>query len=313
MSSDLREFIVESDQDQLRLDIFLGEQLDMTRSYIQKLVKNGCVSINSKPVKKAGEKLKSSDSVQIDIPEPEVLSVEPEKMDLNIVFEDDDLIVVDKPKGLVVHPSISTPNHTLVNGLMYHCADNLSGINGVMRPGIVHRIDKNTTGLLIVCKSDAAHTGLAKQFAEHTITRRYYAIVCDNLNTDEGTVDTFLGRNPKDRKKMAVFTSDNGSVKHAVTHYRVLDHLNNRYNYIECRLETGRTHQIRVHMSHIHHPVLGDDVYGGARPGEFSKLEGQTLHAGILGFTHPVTNQYMEFKSELPQYFENVLNKLKNK
>ncbi len=313
MNENNYEFTIDSTSDGLRLDIFLGERVDLTRSYIQKLIKSGNASINSKPVKKAGERLKTGDLLVFDVPEPEELSVEPENIPLDVVYEDDDVIIVDKPKNMVVHPGPAHPDHTLVNALLYHCAGNLSGINGVLRPGIVHRIDQNTTGLLVVCKNDKAHSNLAEQFSKHTITRRYQAVVCDNLTEDEGTIDTYIGRNPVDRKKMTTFKTEEIGTKRAITHYKVLDHLNNSYNHIECRLETGRTHQIRVHMSHIHHPVLGDDVYGGARPGPFKNLEGQTLHAGILGFIHPSTNQYMEFKSELPQYFVSVLERLKNK
>ena len=211
---------------------------------------------------------------------------------------------------MVVHPAPGHPDHTLVNGLLEHCHNRLSGINGILRPGIVHRIDRDTTGILIACKNDIAHRSLAEQFASHSITRRYQAIVYNNFKEEEGTIDHAIARNPSDRKKMCVVPEEKG--RHAVTHYRVLDHLNHRFNHIECRLETGRTHQIRVHMAYIHHPLLGDDVYGPGSVSGFSNLEGQTLHAGILGFVHPRTHQYMEFKSELPPYFVDLLNQLKN-
>ena len=236
------------------------------------------------------------------LPEPEELNVEPENIPLDILYEDDDLLVVNKPKGMVVHPAAGHSSGTLVNAVLYHCRGNLSGINGVLRPGIVHRIDMDTTGALVICKSDFAHQSLAEQLSVHSITRKYRAIVHGNLKEDEGTVRGAIGRHPTDRKKMAI-NERNG--KPAVTHYRVLEHFGN-YTYIECQLETGRTHQIRVHMASIGHPLLGDAVYGPKKC-PVKNLQGQTLHAMVLGFIHPRTGAYMEFEAPLPEYFSNLL------
>lgn len=236
------------------------------------------------------------------MPEPEELNVEPENIPLDILYEDDDLLVVNKPKGMVVHPAAGHSSGTLVNAVLYHCRGNLSGINGVLRPGIVHRIDMDTTGALVICKSDFAHQSLAEQLSVHSITRKYRAIVHGNLKEDEGTVRGAIGRHPTDRKKMAI-NERNG--KPAVTHYRVLERFGN-YTYIECQLETGRTHQIRVHMASIGHPLLGDAVYGPKKC-PVKNLQGQTLHAMVLGFIHPRTGAYMEFEAPLPEYFSNLL------
>ena len=236
------------------------------------------------------------------LPEPEELNVEPENIPLDILYEDDDLLVVNKPKGMVVHPAAGHSSGTLVNAVLYHCRGNLSGINGVLRPGIVHRIDMDTTGALVICKSDFAHQSLAEQLSVHSITRKYRAIVHGNLKEDEGTVRGAIGRHPTDRKKMAI-NERNG--KPAVTHYRVLERFGN-YTYIECQLETGRTHQIRVHMASIGHPLLGDAVYGQKKC-PVKNLQGQTLHAMVLGFIHPRTGAYMEFEAPLPEYFSNLL------
>ena len=236
------------------------------------------------------------------LPEPEELNVDPENIPLDILYEDDDLLVVNKPKGMVVHPAAGHSSGTLVNAVLYHCRGNLSGINGVLRPGIVHRIDMDTTGALVICKSDFAHQSLAEQLSVHSITRKYRAIVHGNLKEDEGTVRGAIGRHPTDRKKMAI-NERNG--KPAVTHYRVLERLGN-YTYIECQLETGRTHQIRVHMASIGHPLLGDAVYGPKKC-PVKNLQGQTLHAMVLGFIHPRTGAYMEFEAPLPEYFSNLL------
>ena len=304
------QFIVSRGDDNLRLDIFLTEQTEYSRSYIQKLIRQERIRIDDTPVKKSGQPIVSGQTITVSLPpvaQPE--KILPEKMDLSIVYEDEDVILIDKPKGMVVHPAPGHPSHTLVNGLLYHCRGELSAINGIERPGIVHRIDRDTTGILIVCKNDTAHHCLAKQFADHSITRRYQAVVYNNFKEDDGTIDQALARDTRDRKKMSVVSQDKG--RHAVTHYHVLDHLNNRFNHIECRLETGRTHQIRVHMAYIHHPLLGDTVYGPKPESAFAGLEGQVLHAGILGFIHPRTNQYMEFKSDLPPYFVDVLDRLK--
>lgn len=297
-------FIIQEDQ-QMRLDKYLAEQFpEQTRSYLQKLIKEGQVLVNGKCVK-AGYALTSGDEVSVNIPEPKELEVEPQKMDLDIVYEDADVILINKPKGMVVHPAPGHTTDTLVNGLLYHCKDQLSGINGVARPGIVHRIDRDTTGILIVCKNDKSHNSIAAQLKEHSINRRYRALVHGNLKEDSGTVEGPIGRHPVDRKKMAI-NERNG--KPAVTHYTVLERFGN-YTFIECVLETGRTHQIRVHMSSIGHPLVGDEVYGPAKCP--FKLQGQCLHAMVLGFVHPNSGEYMEFSAELPIYFSQLLNRLR--
>ena len=297
-------FEIQEDQ-QMRLDKYLAEQFpEQTRSYLQKLIKDGEVTVNGKNVK-TGYQLSKGDEVSVNIPEPKELDVEPQKMDLDIVYEDDDVILVNKPKGMVVHPAPGHTTDTLVNGLLYHCKDNLSGINGVARPGIVHRIDRDTTGILIVCKNDMSHNSIAAQLKEHSINRRYRALVHGNLKDDTGTVEGSIGRHPIDRKKMAI-NEKNG--KPAVTHYTVLERFGN-YTLIECKLETGRTHQIRVHMTSIGHPLVGDEVYGPAKCP--FKLQGQCLHAMVLGFVHPRTGEYMEFSADLPEYFEDLLRKLR--
>lgn len=288
-----------------RIDVFLKEACpDLSRSFLQKLLKSQDILVKGVAVK-ANYKVAFGDKVEITIPaatEPEIIA---EPMDLDIIYEDQDVILVNKPKGMVVHPAAGHYTGTLVNGLMAHCKDQLSGINGVSRPGIVHRIDMDTTGVLIVCKNDMAHNSIAEQLKEHTITRRYKAIVHGVIKEEQGTVDAPIGRHPTDRKKMSI-NEKNG--RHAVTHYQVLERFN-QFTYIECRLETGRTHQIRVHMASIHHPLLGDTVYGPEKCP--FKVQGQTLHAGILGFIHPRTRTYMEFEVPLPEYFENLLSKLR--
>ena len=290
---------------QMRLDKYLAEQFpEQTRSYLQKLIKEGQVLVNGKTVK-SGYQLSKGDEVSVTIPEPKELDVEPQKMDLDIVYEDEDVILINKPKGMVVHPAPGHTTDTLVNGLLYHCKDNLSGINGVARPGIVHRIDRDTTGILIVCKNDMSHNSIAAQLKEHSINRRYRALVHGNLKEDTGTVEGPIGRHPVDRKKKAI-NERNG--KPAVTHYTVLERFGN-YTLIECKLETGRTHQIRVHMTSIGHPLVGDEVYGPAKCP--FKLQGQCLHAMVLGFVHPRTGEYMEFSADLPEYFEDLLKKLR--
>ncbi len=297
-------FEIQEDQ-QMRLDKYLAEQFpEQTRSYLQKLIKDGEVLVNGKNVK-TGYQLSKGDEVNVNIPEPKELDVEPQKMELDIVYEDEDVILINKPKGMVVHPAPGHTTDTLVNGLLYHCKDNLSGINGVARPGIVHRIDRDTTGILIVCKNDMSHNSIAAQLKEHSINRRYRALVHGNIKEDTGTVEGPIGRHPVDRKKMAI-NERNG--KPAVTHYTVLERFGN-YTLIECKLETGRTHQIRVHMTSIGHPLVGDEVYGPAKCP--FKLQGQCLHAMVLGFVHPRTGEYMEFSAELPEYFEELLKKLR--
>lgn len=288
-----------------RIDRFLSEYFsEYSRSFFQKLIKEKQILVNKKEIK-SNYKLNRDDMVEITIPDPEILDVEPENIPLDILYEDEDLIIVNKPKGMVVHPSAGHYSNTLVNALLYHCKDQLSGINGTMRPGIVHRIDQNTTGSLVVCKNDFSHNSLAEQLKEHSITRKYRAIVHGILKEDEGTIDQPIGRHPIDRKKMAI-NHKNG--RHAVTHYRVLERFQN-FTYIECQLETGRTHQIRVHMSSIHHPILGDDVYGPSKCPYH--LQGQTLHAMVIGFIHPRTETYLEITAPLPTYFEELLCKLR--
>lgn len=286
-----------------RIDKFLSEQPQMpSRSYLQRLIEDSQVLVEKKPVK-SNYKLQRGNEIEISIPEPKELSVEAEPMELDIVYEDEDLLVVNKPKGMVVHPAAGHENHTLVNGLLYHCRGNLSGINGVLRPGIVHRIDRDTTGLLLVCKNDFSHAAIAEQLKVHSITRRYHAIVHGELSED-GTVNAPIGRNSNDRMKMAV-NYKNG--KEAITHYHILEHLK-KFTYIECSLETGRTHQIRVHMASVRHPLLGDTVYGPAKPP--FPLDGQTLHAKVLGFVHPRSGKYLEFEAPIPEYFKKLLLKL---
>ena len=276
-----------------------------SRSYLKTLIKDGSVLLNGKTAKPS-TKVHENDVIELVLPEKIVPDILPENIPLDILYEDDDVLVVNKPKGMVVHPAPGHYSGTLVNAVMYHCGESLSGINGVMRPGIVHRIDRDTTGSVIICKNDAAHNSIAQQLQEHTIVRRYFAILYDNIAEDEFTVDKPLGRDPAERKRMAV-RSDG---KRAVTHCKVLRRYG-WYTYVECRLETGRTHQIRVHMAYVHHPLLGDEVYAGRRKSPFA-TQGQCLHAGILGFVHPRTGEYIETKAPLPQYFEEILNKLEN-
>lgn len=287
-----------------RIDKYLSQMMpEQSRSYLQKIIKDGAVFSNLKAVK-SNYKVVAGDDIQITLPEPVSLDVTPEEMDLDIIYEDDDVILINKPKGIVVHPSAGHENHTLVNGIMFHCKDNLSTINGVMRPGIVHRIDKDTTGVIVICKNDKSHSCLAEQLKEHSITRKYHAIVYNNFVEDEGMVNAPIGRSTSDRKKMSV-NYKNG--RDAITHYKVLKRFG-KFTYVECTLETGRTHQIRVHMSSIGHPLLGDDVYGPTKCPY--NLQGQTLHAKVLGFIHPTTNEYVEFDAPLPDYFNDVLQRL---
>ena len=284
-----------------RIDKFLSAQLpEQSRSYLQKIIKEGSVLVNGSPVK-ASYRMDDQDEVTIDLPELKEPEIEAENIPLDILYEDDDLLLVNKPKGMVVHPSAGHTTGTLVNAVMYHCKEDLSGINGVMRPGIVHRIDKDTTGVLVICKNDKAHNFVAEQLKEHSITRKYRAIVHGVIKEDEGTVNAPIGRHPTERKKMAI-NEKNG--KHAVTHYRVLERFAN-HTYIECQLETGRTHQIRVHMASLHHPLLGDTVYGSQK--NPYHLEGQTLHAMVLGLIHPSTGSYLEVTAPLPEYFQKLL------
>lgn len=301
------QYEVAAEEDGLRLDQYIaGRCMDLSRSYIQKLIKENRVTINKNIQTKTKTAVQEGDIVSVSLPDPKELEIKPQDIPLDILYEDNDVLVVNKPKGMVVHPAPGHYEDTLVNAVLYHCRDNLSGINGVLRPGIVHRIDKDTTGALIVCKNDKAHQKIADQLRAHTITRSYRAIVYNNFSEDEGTINAPIGRHPTNRKKRMV-TEKNS--KEAITHYKVLDHLNHKFNYIECRLETGRTHQIRVHMSHIGHPLLGDEVYGPVNS-KFKNLQGQTLHAATIGFIHPTTEEYMEFSAPLPDYFEKLLKTL---
>ena len=301
-----QEYIVPEKSSGLRIDKFLTESCpDYTRSFLQKLLKSELVEVNGKPVK-SSYKTTAGDTVTFEVPEAVEAEITAQEMPLDILYEDEDVILINKAKGMVVvHPAAGHYEGTLVNGLMHHCREQLSGINGVMRPGIVHRIDMDTTGVLIVCKNDLAHNSIAEQLKVHSITRKYYAVVFGSLKDDEGTIRAPIGRHPNDRKKMSI-NSKNG--KDAVTHYKVLERFHG-YTLVECRLETGRTHQIRVHMASIGHPLLGDQVYGPAK--QPFRLQGQTLHAGVLGFLHPRTGEYMEFSAPLPKYFEELLEKLR--
>ncbi len=298
--------VVTDEDDGVRIDRFLADNLeDITRNRIQKLIDDNQITVNNKEIK-ANYKVKENDIISVIIPDAVEINIQAEDIPLDIIFEDNDILIVNKPKGMVVHPAPGHYTGTLVNAVMFHCKDNLSGINGELRPGIVHRIDMDTTGLLVVCKNDYAHNFLAEQLKEHSITRKYHAIVYNSVKDDDGTVNAPLGRNPSDRKKMAI-TKDG---REAVTHYHVIERFKN-YSYIECQLETGRTHQIRVHMTSINHPLLGDSLYG---PKNCSfNLQGQTLHAKVLGFIHPRTKEYMEFEVPLPEYFEKLLGILRNK
>lgn len=287
-----------------RLDVFTACLLDATRSKATKLIESGYVTVNGKVVAK-NTKLKNGDSISVCEPEPEVYEVKAQNIPLNIVYEDNDVLVVNKPKGMVVHPAAGNPDNTLVNAIMYHCGDSLSGINGVLRPGIVHRIDKNTSGLLMIAKNDTAHNGLAAQIKDHSFTREYEAVVYGNFKADSGTVDAPIGRHPVKRKQMAV--TDKNS-KEAVTYYEVIERFG-EFTHIKLKLKTGRTHQIRVHMSYIGHPVAGDPVYGPKNV--ISYLGGQCLHAGKIGFRHPRGGRYIEIESELPDYFTDFLRRIK--
>lgn len=299
------EYLIAEEAQGKRIDKFLTETCsDFSRSFLQKLLKSGLVEVNGKPVK-SSYRLSEGETVAFEVPEAVEAEILAENIPLDILYEDEDLILVNKPKGMVVHPAAGHYEGTLVNGLMYHCKDQLSGINGVMRPGIVHRIDMDTTGVLVVCKNDFSHNSIAEQLKVHSITRKYYAIVFGNIKEDSGTVNAPIGRHPTDRKKMSI-NPKNG--RDAITHYRVLERFG-KYTYIECQLETGRTHQIRVHMTSLGHPLLGDCVYGPAK--QPFALQGQTLHAGVLGFIHPRTGEYMEFQAPLPAYFEELLQKLR--
>lgn len=299
-------FIVNEEDAGERIDKYLADMLpDLTRSYLQKVMKQEQVLVAGQPVK-ANYKLKAEDVVDITIPDAVEPDIKPENIPLDILYEDDYILVVNKPKGMVVHPAAGHNSGTLVNAVMYHCRENLSGINGVLRPGIVHRIDMDTTGSLIICKNDMAHNHIAEQLKVHSITRKYRAIVHGVIKEEEGRVEAPIGRHPVERKKMAI-NEKNG--KPAVTNYKVLERFRD-FTYVECQLETGRTHQIRVHMASLHHPLLGDAVYGPAKCPY--KLQGQTLHAATIGFEHPATGEYLELTAPLPEYFDELLKKLRS-
>lgn len=296
-------FIVDEINENKRLDLFLKNNLeDKSRSYIQNLIEEEKVKVNGK-IKKSNYKLKDKDEVTIEIPDAIPLEVTPEDIPLDIIYEDNDVIVVNKPQDMVVHPAPGNYNGTLVNALLYHCKD-LSGINGILRPGIVHRIDKDTSGILVIAKNDNSHNKLATQLKDHSMNRTYYALVEGRVKEEEGTVDAPIGRHPVDRIKMAIVKDG----REAITHYKVIERFNH-YTLVKCNLETGRTHQIRVHMASLGHPLVGDEVYGFKK--QKFKLKGQVLHAKTLGFIHPSTNEYIEFNSKLPQYFEELLNILR--
>ena len=298
-------FAAEKEDVGTRIDVFLAENMeDLSRSGVQKLIDEGMITLNGGKTK-ANYKLREKDVIDVTVPEVKEVEILPEDIPLDILYEDEDVIVVNKPQGMVVHPAPGHTSGTLVNALMFHCGDDLSGINGEKRPGIVHRIDKDTSGVLMIAKNDMAHQSLAAQLAEHSITRKYNAVVYNGFNEDEGTVDQPIGRNPQDRKKMAVTQKHS---RHAVTHYRVIERME-KFTLIEAQLETGRTHQIRVHMTHIGHPLLGDPVYGPKK--QPISLDGQALHARVLGFIHPRTGEYMEFEAPLPPHFVALLERLR--
>lgn len=302
----IRQFSVSGEDAGVRIDRYLSDQCqEVSRSYLQKLLKDEAVLVSGRPVK-SNYKVNAGDNIELSMPEAVEPEIEAEELDLDVLYEDKDIIIINKPKGMVVHPAAGHYSGTLVNGLMAHCRQDLSGINGILRPGIVHRIDMDTTGVLIACKNDIAHNSIAEQLKEHSITRKYYAIVHGNLKDDEGTINAPIGRHPVDRKKMSI-NERNG--REAVTHYKVLERFQ-QFTYVECQLETGRTHQIRVHMASIGHPLLGDAVYGPAKSP--FRLQGQTLHAGVLGIIHPRSGEYMEFTAPLPDYFEDLLRKLRS-
>lgn len=301
---ELKEFIIDENSVNCRLDVYLSQEFeDKSRSYIQKLVDEGNVIVNDKN-KKSNYKLKINDKITVNLPELEQLVIQPENIDLDVVYEDSDLIVINKHQGMVVHPAPGNYTGTLVNALVYHCKD-LSGINGVARPGIVHRIDKDTSGILVIAKNDNAHKKLAEQLKEHSMKREYVALVEGIMKEESGMVDKPLGRHPKERIKMAIVSGG----KRAVTHYEVVERFE-KNTLVKCVLETGRTHQIRVHMLYLGHPLVGDPVYGHKK--QKFNLNGQMLHAKKLGFIHPTTEKYMEFESEIPEYFINVLKKLRS-
>jgi len=308
---EVKEYIAEPEAEGERLDCFLSEKVEgYSRTYMQKLIEEGHCKVNGKNAK-PGLRLRKGDKVEAVIPDPVPLEVKPEKIELDIIYEDNDIIIINKPQGMVVHPAHGNYSGTVVNALLTHCEslsdfNSFTGINGVMRPGIVHRIDKDTSGIIVVAKNNEAHLSLSEQLKEHSITRKYTALLEGRLKTDSGTADTLIGRNPQNRKQMAV-VSENG--KRAVTHYRVLERFEN-HTLIEAVLETGRTHQIRAHMAYLGHPVVGDTIYGFKK--QRFDTKGQLLHARVLGFIHPTKKEYVEFEAPIPEYFAKVLRLLRN-
>ena len=297
-------FTADIEHEDQRIDRYLTEMLpEQSRSFFQKLIRDGFVMVNHIIVK-VNYRLKTGDVIEIDIPDAVPTEIVPENIPLDILYEDDDLLIVNKPKGMVVHPAVGHSTGTLVNAIMYHCQGNLSGINGEIRPGIVHSIDKDTTGSLIICKNDEAHRNIAEQIKEHSVTRRYVGVVAGTFSEESGTVEGAIGRHPNDRKRMTI-NEKNG--KPAVTHYRVLQTLKGA-SFMEFELETGRTHQIRVHMASISHPLLGDTVYGNSK--NPYKLQGQALHARTIGFIHPTTGEYIEVSAPIPEYMTELVRKL---
>lgn len=301
------ELTVGPESDGERLDVYINEFVaELTRSHIQKLIKSENVRVNDQIITKPAFKISPDDEIILDLPPAVELQIEAQNIPLDILYEDEDVLVVNKPKGMVVHPAAGHFSDTLVNAILYYCKNQLSGINGVLRPGIIHRIDKDTTGSLIICKNDISHTFIAKQLKEHSLGRIYKAIVIGNVKEDEGTINAPIGRHHTDRKKMAVV--QNG--KEAITHYKVLERFPG-YTFMQFQLETGRTHQIRVHMAHIGHPLLGDEIYGGKN--SLFKTEGQTLHAEKISFIHPQSKERIAVEAPLPEYFQKILHKLREK
>lgn len=301
------EFDIKENDAKVRIDKYLTDNLeDQTRSYIQKLIKEDLIFVNDQNVK-ANYKLRLNDHIAVNIPPSEIIEVKPEDIPLDIIYEDEDLVLINKGQGMVVHPSNGHYSGTLVNGLLYRYKDGLSTINGNLRPGIVHRLDMDTTGILIVCKNDIAHLSIAKQLKEHKVKRTYNAIVYNSFNNTHGIIDAPIGRHPIERTRMSI-NYENG--KHAITHYKLIENLKNNFAYVECDLETGRTHQIRVHMESISHPILGDRIYGPKNK-KYKLLYGQVLHARFVGFVHPTKHEYMEFEAPLPEYFMKLLKTLR--
>ncbi len=301
-----------------RIDKFLSDKTGESRSFIVKLIENRAVTVGGREISK-NHKLTQGDEIEVEMPEPEICEALPEDIPLDIIYEDEDIIVINKPKGMIVHPATGIYTGTLVNALMYHCKDSLSGIGGVIRPGIVHRIDKDTSGLLVAAKNDEAHIALSEQLKTHTVSRLYHAITVGNIKEDSGTINKPIGRHPSDRKKMAVITDPAQRAREAVTHFETIERYttpHGSFTYVRCKLETGRTHQIRVHMSSIGHPLLGDVTYGGGNTkfesNNSKHIKGQCLHAKCLELIHPRIGEHMKFECELPNSFEEVLKKLKD-